>query len=126
VCEKHFNRKILVSYCSGDDLEKSSSPNLGCSLKLEKLRVFFIDTRTSYSQVLDSTGHKGAWYNTFNKFLALVVVDGFQIVAGGLARIKSCVIIESTFRYLKMLLRRIYGVTMGLAYRGYLGNYKRW
>ncbi|WP_246473960.1 SusC/RagA family TonB-linked outer membrane protein [Arenibacter arenosicollis] len=74
-----------VSSVGGDELEKSSSPNLGAALA-GKVAGLFIDTGQA-TPGADSPAIRVRGTNTFNNSSALVVVDGIPDRAGGITRI---------------------------------------
>jgi len=74
-----------IATIGGDDLEKSSSPNLGTALA-GKVAGVFIDTNNG-APGADTPAVRIRGTNTFNNSSALIVIDGIPNRAGGLARI---------------------------------------
>jgi TonB-linked SusC/RagA family outer membrane protein len=74
-----------VAAIGGDELEKSSSPNLGTALA-GKVAGLFIDTGNG-APGADNPAIRVRGTNTFNNSSALIVIDGIPDRAGGLARI---------------------------------------
>jgi TonB-linked SusC/RagA family outer membrane protein len=74
-----------IATIGGDDLEKSSSPNLGTALA-GKVAGVFIDQNNG-APGADTPAVRIRGTNTFNNSSALVVIDGIPDRAGGLARI---------------------------------------
>ena len=74
-----------VATIGGDDLEKSSSPNLGTALA-GKVAGLYIDTGNG-APGADNPAIRVRGTNTFNNSSALIVIDGIPNRAGGLARI---------------------------------------
>lgn len=74
-----------VATVGGEDLEKSSSPNLGTALA-GKVAGLYIDTGNA-APGAENTGIRVRGTNTFNNSSALVVIDGIPDRAGGITRI---------------------------------------
>ena len=74
-----------VAAIGGEELEKSSSPNLGTALG-GKIAGLYIDNRTN-TPGAESPAIRVRGTNTFNNTSALVVIDGIPNRAGGLTRI---------------------------------------
>lgn len=74
-----------IATIGGEDLEKSSSPNLGTALA-GKVAGVFIDTNNG-APGADTPAVRIRGTNTFNNSSALIVIDGIPNRAGGLARI---------------------------------------
>ena len=74
-----------IATIGGDDLERSSSPNLGTALA-GKVAGVFIDQQNG-APGSDTPAVRIRGTNTFNNSSALVVIDGIPDRAGGLARI---------------------------------------
>lgn len=74
-----------VATVSGEDLEKSSSPNLGAALS-GKVSGLFIDTGQA-TPGADTPAIRVRGTNTFNNSSALVVIDGIPNREGGISRI---------------------------------------
>ncbi len=74
-----------VASVDGEDLEKSSSPNLGAALA-GKVPGLFIDTGQAIPGA-DTPAIRVRGTNTFNNSGALVVIDGIPAREGGIARI---------------------------------------
>lgn len=74
-----------VAAVGGEELEKSSSPNLGAALA-GKVPGLYIDTRSAVPGA-DDPAIRVRGTNTFNNTSALVVIDGIPNRAGGLSRI---------------------------------------
>jgi len=74
-----------IATIGGDELEKSSSPNLGTALA-GKVAGLFIDTANG-APGADNPAIRVRGTNTFNNSSALIVIDGIPNRAGGLARI---------------------------------------
>ena len=74
-----------IATIGGDDLERSSSPNLGTALA-GKVAGVFIDQQDG-APGSDTPAVRIRGTNTFNNSSALVVIDGIPDRAGGLARI---------------------------------------
>ncbi|WP_212748415.1 TonB-dependent receptor [Maribacter algarum] len=94
-----------VSSVGGDDLEKSSSPNLGAALS-GKVSGLFIDTGQA-TPGADTPAIRVRGTNTFNNSGALVVIDGIPAREGGIARINPADI--ETISVLKDASAAIYG-----------------
>lgn len=74
-----------VAAIGGEELEKSTAPNLGAALA-GKVAGLYIDTRTAQPGA-DNSAIRVRGTNTFNNTSALVVIDGIPNRAGGLSRI---------------------------------------
>ena len=74
-----------IATIGGEDLEKSSSPNLGTALA-GKVAGLYIDTGNG-APGADNPAIRVRGTNTFNNSSALIVIDGIPNRAGGLARI---------------------------------------
>ena len=74
-----------VAAIGGDELEKSSSPNLGTALA-GKVAGLFIDTSNG-APGADDPAMRVRGTDTFNNSSALVVIDGIPDRAGGLTRV---------------------------------------
>ena len=74
-----------VSAVGGEELEKSSSPNLGTALA-GKVAGLYIDVQSGLPGQ-DNAAIRVRGTNTFNNTSALIVIDGIPDRAGGLARI---------------------------------------
>ena len=74
-----------VAAVGGEELEKSSAPNLGAALA-GKVAGLYIDTRSAVPGA-DDPAIRVRGTNTFNNTSALVVIDGIPNRAGGLSRI---------------------------------------
>ena len=74
-----------IATIGGEDLEKSSSPNLGTALA-GKVAGLYIDTGNG-APGADNPAIRVRGTNTFNNSSALIVIDGIPDRAGGLARI---------------------------------------
>ncbi len=74
-----------VAAVSGEELEKSSAPNLGTALA-GRMPGVFIDTESARPGD-DNSAIRVRGTNTFNNTSALVVIDGIPDRAGGLSRL---------------------------------------
>src|SRR6056300_1231983 len=74
-----------IATIGGEDLEKSSSPNLGTALA-GKVAGLYIDTGNG-APGADNPAIRVRGTNTFNNSSALVVIDGIPDRAGGLSRL---------------------------------------
>ena len=74
-----------IATIGGDELEKSSSPNLGTALA-GKVAGLYIDTGNG-APGADNPAIRVRGTNTFNNSSALIVIDGIPNRAGGLSRI---------------------------------------
>jgi len=74
-----------IATIGGDDLERSSSPNLGTALAGKVAGVFIDQQHGAPGSDTPAVRIRGT--NTFNNSSALVVIDGIPDRAGGLARI---------------------------------------